>query len=142
MTILQPIAPQGCGCDRRDILMTLISIDDALALIFARTTSVEETENLTLGLALGRTLASPVNALCMIPPFDNAAVDGFAIVTTELVGDGPWTLDIVARVQAGQSAKRPLCGLQSTRVFTGAPIPAGSDAVVMQEDVQRSGATI
>lgn len=142
MTILQPMAPQGCGCDRRDTLKSLISIDDALALIFARTTPVEETEDLAIGLALGRTLASPVNALCMSPPFDNAAMDGYAVVTAELVGDGPWTLDVVARVQAGQSAKRPLCALQSTQVFTGAPIPAGSDAVVMQEDVRRRDATI
>lgn len=142
MTILQPIAPQGCGCDGSDTRKTLISIDDALSLIFARTPPVEETEGLALGLALGRTLASPVIALCMSPPFDNSAMDGFAVMTSALVGDGPWTLDVVARVPAGQLATRPICGLQATRVFTGAPIPAGADAVVMQEDVQRSGTTI
>lgn len=142
MMILQSIASQGCGCDGRDTLKTLISIDDALALISARTPPVDETEDLTLDLALGRTLATPVNALCMSPPFDNAAMDGYAVVTAALLGDGPWTLDVVGRVPAGQPAKRSLCGLQSTRIFTGAPIPAGSDAVVMQEDIQRSGASI
>jgi molybdopterin molybdotransferase len=142
MTILRPVSSQGCGCDRSDTLKELISIDDALALIFSRTTPVKETEDLAIGLTLGRTLASPVKALCMSPPFDSAEMDGYAVVTAELVGDGPWTLHVVARVKAGRPANRPLCGLQSTRVFTKAPIPAGSDAVVIQEDVQRSGATI
>lgn len=139
---MHPIASQSRGSDGHDIFRALISIDDALGLIRARTTAIEEAEDIPLEHALGRTLARPVTAVCMSPPFDNAAMDGYAVVAASLVGDGPWTLDVVERVPAGQAAARPLGGLQTTRIFTGAPIPTGSDAVVMQEDVQRNGATI
>ena len=56
MTILQTIAQQGCGCDGRDAAKPLVSIDAALALIAARTTTVEATEVIPLGQALGRVL--------------------------------------------------------------------------------------
>ena len=62
MTILQPIGTQGCGCDRRDTLKALLSVDDALALIHDRTTAITGTEMLATGLALGRILADPVTA--------------------------------------------------------------------------------
>lgn len=141
MTILQPIGTQGCGCDRRDILKALISVDDALALIDQRTEAIPETETLATALALGRTLADPVTSLQMTPPFDNAAMDGYAIVTSAMTGEGPWDLPVVTRIPAGQTAA-PLSRLQASRIFTGAPVPAGADAVVMQEDVHRTGATI
>lgn len=142
MTIVQPITSQGCGCDRRDTLRTLISIDEALALITDRTPAVAETEEIALGHALGRVLARPVRSVCMTPPFDNAAMDGYAVVTAALTGAGPWALEVTERVPAGQPASHPLSGLRAARVFTGAPVPAGSDAVIMQEDIERSGATI
>ena len=141
MTILQPIAPEGCGCDRRDMLKAMLSVDDALALINARTTEVTGSEVLATERAMGRILADPVAALQMTPPFDNAAMDGYAVITTALSGPGPWHLPVTARVPAGQAAA-PLSGAQVSRIFTGAPIPAGADAVVMQEDVHRTGATI
>lgn len=139
MSILQTDLSVGCGCDERDAAKPLISIDAALALIAARTKTVEETEVLALGQALGRVLATPVSALSMSPSFDNAAMDGYAVASAALQGDGPWTVKVVARVAAGQSALHPLSGLQAARIFTGAPVPAGADAVVMQEDVQRIG---
>ncbi|OYU20190.1 MAG: molybdopterin molybdenumtransferase MoeA [Rhodobacteraceae bacterium PARR1] len=141
MTILQPITPEGCGCDRRDTLKTLLSVDDALALIHAGTTAITGSEMLATGLALGRILADPVAALQMTPPFDNAAMDGYAVATSSLSGPGPWHLPVTGRVPAGQAAT-PLSGSQASRIFTGAPIPAGADAVVMQEDVNRTGSTI
>ena len=88
MTILQPITPEGCGCDRRDTLKTLLSVDDALALIHAGTTAITGSEMLATGLALGRILADPVAALQMTPPFDNAAMDGYAVATSSLSGPG------------------------------------------------------
>jgi molybdopterin molybdotransferase len=141
MTILQQIGKQGCGCDRRDTLKTLLSVDDALTLIDARTKAITESEVLATELALGRILAVPVRALQMTPPFDNAAMDGYAVATSALSGPGPWHLPVTARVPAGQAAA-PLSGSQASRIFTGAPIPAGADAVVIQEDVHRTGATI
>lgn len=141
MTILHPIGTEGCGCDRRDMLKALISVDDALALIDERTEAIPETEMLSTALALGRTLADPVTSFQMTPPFDNAAMDGYAVVTSALEGEGPWDVPVVARVPAGQAAA-PLSGLQASRIFTGASVPVGADAVVMQEDVHRNGATI
>lgn len=142
MTILQDMARSGCGCDDQQGAKTLISIDRALALIVDRATPVSETENLPLGQALGRILAYPVHARSACPSFDNAAMDGYAVCTREMTGDGPWTLDVVARVPAGQPGDLSLTGLQAARIFTGAPIPTGADAVVMQENVCRTGSAI
>lgn len=141
MTILQPIGTQGCGCDRRDTVKALLSVDDALALIRSQTRPVDETDVLVAEHALGRILADPITALHMTPPFDNAAMDGYAVVTSALRGKGPWELPVITRIPAGQAAGS-LSGLQASRIFTGAPIPSGADAVVMQEDVQRTGATV
>jgi molybdopterin molybdotransferase len=123
------------------MLKALISVDDALALIDERTADIPETETLATALALGRPLADPVTSVQMTPPFDSAAMDGYAVVTSALTGDGPWDVPIVARVPAGRAAA-PLSGLQASRIFTGAPVPAGADGVVMQEDVHRAEATI
>lgn len=141
MTVLHPIAAQGCGCDRRDTAQRLHSIDDALALIAGRTGAVAETEVLALAQALGRVLAVPVSSAGQMPPFDNSAMDGYAVATSALTGPGPWVLPVVARVPAGQPAT-PLSGAQASRIFTGAPLPPGADAVVMQEDVQRTADSI
>ncbi|MCA0270932.1 MAG: molybdopterin molybdotransferase MoeA [Proteobacteria bacterium] len=141
MTILQPIGAEGCGCDRRDAAKALLSVDDALALIGERTRPVDETELLAAGHALGRILAEPVTSLHMVPPFDNAAMDGYAVATSALTGPGPWDLPVTARIPAGREAA-PLSGPRVSRIFTGAPIPVGADAVVMQEDVRRAGAAI
>ena len=141
MTILQPIGTQGCGYDRRDTVKALLSVDDALALIRSQTRPVDETDVLVAEHALGRILADTNTALHMTPPFDNAAMDGYAVVTSALRGKGPWELPVITRIPAGQAAGS-LSGLQASRIFTGAPIPSGADAVVMQEDVQRTGATV
>lgn len=142
MTILQPIANPGCGCDGRDAAKPLVSIDAGLALIAGHTATVAETEVIPLAHALGRVLAGPVLSRGMSPPFDNAAMDGYAVATQALTGDGPWTLAVVARVPAGHSAPSAVSGLQAARIFTGAPIPAGTDAVVIQEDVVRTGTCV
>jgi molybdopterin molybdotransferase len=139
MTIHQDIASPGCGCDRRDVLHSLISIDEALARIAAGATLVGRTEAVLLDSAFGRILTKPVRTRSMAPSFDNAAMDGYAIATSALTGPGPWALRVVARVPAGQDPATVLEGTSAARIFTGAPIPAGADAVVMQEDVLRDG---
>jgi molybdopterin molybdotransferase len=75
----------------------------------------------------------------MAPAFDNAAMDGYVVATSALTGSGPWVLRVVARVPAGQETTTSLAGATAARIFTGAPIPDGADAVVMQEDVMRHG---
>ncbi len=69
MTILQPVARSGCGCDGHDVAKKLITIDAALALIADRTAAVDGTENIPLDQALGRILARPVTSRFMSPAF-------------------------------------------------------------------------
>jgi molybdopterin molybdotransferase len=142
MTIHQAIASPGCGCDRQDMTHSLISIDEALARISAHAEPVGRTEAVGLESALGRILVRPVRSRSMSPAFDNAAMDGYAVATSALTGTGPWVLRVVARVPAGQESTMSLAGAAVARIFTGAPIPDGADAVVMQEDVRRDGDVI
>lgn len=142
MTIHEAIASPGCGCDSADMLHALISIDEALARIAGHVAPVDRTEALLLDHAVGRILAQPVRSRSMAPAFDNAAMDGYAIATSTLAGAGPWVLPVVARVPAGQETVVSVDGAVAARIFTGAPVPTGADAVVMQEDVQRDGEVI
>lgn len=142
MTVHHPIAAAGCGCDAQDIKAPLIAIDEALARIAAHVDPIGRSEAVTLEASLGRVLTQPVRARSMIPAFDNAAMDGYALASATLTGPGPWALDVVARVPAGSKAGGPLSAGQAARIFTGAPIPQGADAVVMQENTLRDGGRI
>lgn len=139
MTMLQKIEPQGCGCDAPEPLSKLISIDEALARIARHAAPVAGAETVPLMQAAGRVLAAPVLARAMVPPFDNAAMDGYAVATSDFTGDGPWCFAVAARVPAGWSETTPVGADGVARIFTGAPIPPGADAVIRQEDAQRDG---
>lgn len=139
MTMFQKIDPQGCGCDAPEQLSKLISIDSALARITQHAAPVVGTETLPITQARGRVLATPVLARAMVPPFDNAAMDGYAVATGNLTGDGPWHFPVAARVPAGWSEATPIGSDGVARIFTGAPVPPGTDAVIRQEDAQRDG---
>jgi molybdopterin molybdotransferase len=139
MTIQNAIAAPGCGCDGPGARVGLIGIDDALGRIAETAGPLNGEEEVALAHATGRVLAHPVRSRAMAPPFDNAAMDGYAVVTAALPGDGPWVLPVVARIPAGQAGASRVTGAVAVRIFTGAPVPAGADAVVMQEDVIRDG---
>lgn len=139
MTLHQPFPAEGCGCDRRDLVKGLIPLDDALALCDELAAPVAETERLPLATAAGRVLARRVTATASVPPFDNAAMDGYALRISDLEGHGPWNLRIVGRVLAGEAPTTDLTPGTAMRIFTGAPLPAGADAVVMQEEVELEG---
>ena len=86
--------------------------------------------------ALGLVLAAPVTANEAIPPFDNTAMDGFAVLASDTIGatpEEPALLPIVATVAAGSVAPRPLQQGEAMRIMTGAPMPDGADAVIMVE---------
>lgn len=139
MTVTTLLETPACGCDARDMLSGLLPIDQALARIDAAARPVAETETRPLAQALGRVLAAPVHAADPSPRFDAAAMDGYALSTRALKGDDNWRLRVEGRVAAGQTpSTAAVCGV-ATRIFTGAPIPSGADAVVMQEHVQREG---
>lgn len=99
------------------------------------------TETLPLAGATGRVTAEAAISPIPLPPFDNSAMDGFALATADLGGPGPWRLAVAGRVAAGEAAS-PLPPGTCLRILTGAPIPPGADAVVMQEHVTRHHASI
>ena len=99
-------------------------------------------ETIAFADARGRVLAEGVRSNRQLPPTDNSAMDGFAVRSADLgsaSADHPVLLEVVSEIPAGGSAERTLQAGEAARVFTGAPIPVGSDAVVMQEDTTRDG---
>lgn len=135
MAILQRLDNAGCGCDAEDMTYGLIPIDQALSIGMELAAPVQEVEALTLVQALGRVLAHPVLTLSMTPPFDNSGMDGYAVRVADLKGSGPWALPVMGRIAAGDRRLVDLPAGNAMRIFTGAPIPDGADAVIMQERV-------
>jgi molybdopterin molybdotransferase len=130
-----------CGCDA-PAGGRLIAVDVALERGLRLATPVPEVERLPLAQAMGRVLAEEARAPGPLPPFDNSAMDGYALRTADLTGTGPWTLPIAGRIAAGDAAGPTApCGA-CLRILTGAPVPPDVDAIVMQEHVVRDGDTI
>ncbi|MCC5983622.1 MAG: molybdopterin molybdotransferase MoeA [Rhodobacteraceae bacterium] len=96
---------------------------------------------LPLAQAVGRVTALPFASPVALPLFDNAAMDGYALATSSLNGPGPWTLPVAGRIAAGETGGSLPPGA-ALRILTGAPIPKGADAVIMQEHVCRHGSDI
>jgi molybdopterin molybdotransferase len=117
----------------------LLPIAEMERLIAERVTPVAEVEQVGLADALGRVIAADVIAADDLPPFDNAAVDGFAVRHADLAPDGETRLALGERAMAGHAASRPLPLGEAIRIFTGAPMPAGADTVFMQEDCRVEG---
>jgi molybdopterin molybdotransferase len=117
----------------------LMPIAEMERLIATRIAPVAETEEVGLRDALGRVLARDLVAGLDLPPFDNSAVDGFAVRHRDVAQNGETRLAIVDRVTAGAAAARPLRAGEAIRIFTGAPMPGGADTVFMQEDVRVDG---
>jgi molybdopterin molybdotransferase len=119
----------------------LLAIDEVERLIGARVTPVAETEVVALRDARGRVLATDVVAPIDLPPFDNSAVDGYAVRHADL-GTDETKLAIVDRLTAGRAAGQAVGAGEAIRIFTGAPMPQGADMVFMQEDVRLDGAAV
>jgi len=117
----------------------LMPVAEAERLIAERVVPVAETERVDLGDAQGRVVASDVVAPVDLPPFDNSAVDGYAVRHGDLAQEGETRLAIIDRVTAGRSAQRSLGAREAIRIFTGAPMPARADTVFMQEDCRLDG---
>jgi molybdopterin molybdotransferase len=120
----------------------LLPIADMERLILERITPVTEVEQVTLDDALGRIAAADVMAAEDLPPFDNAAVDGFAVRHADLNAGAETRLVIAERVMAGHGAPHPVAPNAAIRIFTGAPMPAGADTVFMQEDCRLDGEAV
>jgi molybdopterin molybdotransferase len=142
MTVLERRPEAGCGCCASAEHPALLSIDAALAVIQDSGAPVAGTERVALREAKGRILAAPVFARAAMPPFDNAAMDGYAVATGTLAGEGPWWIEVAGRTAAGAPPGALGAAAAAVRIFTGAPLPQGADAVVMQEEVHAAGGRI
>ncbi len=120
--------------------MALLPVADALKRILDRASTLE-TESVDLLHARGRTLTSPVISKLDNPPFDASAMDGYA-VRAEDVAEVPAELAVIGEAGAGRPFAGTLARGEAVRIFTGGAIPNGADAVVIQENVSVSGATV
>ena len=116
----------------------LMKSDEALALLRERLNVVVGTEKVPLQAATGRILAEDIVSALPVPPHDNAAVDGYAVRYTDLAPEGETPLPLAGRIPAGEREERRLSKGQAIRIFTGAPMPAGADTVLMQEDCRET----
>ena len=114
----------------------MLTVEQALQQILERARPVG-TERVDLRGALGRVLAEPIVSRRVIPPWPNSSMDGYAVRAADTAG-APVTLPVVGRIQAGTIPDHVLEPGETMRIFTGAPMPEGADAVIPQEDVEAS----
>src|SRR5688572_11421532 len=112
--------------------MALLSVEDAQARVLD---AVEPTaaEAVAVERAHSRILARPLQALLTQPPFAASAMDGYAVRAAD-VAALPTTLAVIGTAAAGHSFAGRLGAGEAVRIFTGAPMPEGADAVVIQEN--------
>src|SRR4051812_13548577 len=115
----------------------MISVEEALARLLAPLEAVPA-EQVSVADAVGRVLAQDVAARRTQPPFAASAMDGYAVRAAD-VAQVPAELRIVAEIPAGAGYGGTLGPGEAARIFTGAPLPAGADAIVIQEDTERDG---
>ena len=112
----------------------MLPLDEALATLLAFATPALSTESVPVSDADGRVLAQDVVSALHVPPHDNSSMDGYALCCGDVSAPGA-QMPVSQRIAAGSSGS-PLQRGTVARIFTGAPVPAGADAVVMQEDCQ------
>lgn len=133
------VVEDNCGCDRfLSDCPQMMPVEAAEKLVQSLATRVNETELVSLDHSIGRTLARDLSAPRGMPFFDGSAMDGYAVRLGDLSDHGPWRLPVTAEIPAG-TMKTGGTGPGTLRIFTGAALPGGYDAVVMQEDCVRTG---
>lgn len=117
-----------------------LSVDEALARIVAGVEPLPP-ERVAIGAALGRALAAPLAAGHTQPPFNASAMDGYAVRTAD-VAKVPARLTVIGESAAGRGFHGKVGPGEAVRIFTGAPVPDGADAIVIQENTTRDGDTV
>ncbi len=112
----------------------MLSVAEARRRILERARPLEAVA-VPLAEALGRFLAEPITAGRALPPFDNSAMDGFAVRAADLPGELP----VAGAIAAGAAPGQVLAPGSALRIMTGGPLPRGADAVVMREDADDRG---
>jgi molybdopterin molybdotransferase len=120
--------------------MALMPVEEARARILSGVKPLAA-ENVPLSKALGRVLAKPLSAKRDQPPFNASAMDGYAVRAVD-VAIVPATLKVIGTSAAGHAFKGKLKSGEAIRIFTGAPVPASADAVVIQENTESDGKSV
>lgn len=118
-----------------------IALDEAMAIIAEVTAPIDRMEHVPLADAAGRVLAEAVTAAADVPPFDRAAMDGYAVIAEDTFGAGryePRVLRSIETVFTGQLPTKRLSRGECIEIATGAPLPEGADAVVMVEETEKT----
>jgi len=118
-----------------------IAIDEALALVLESGAPVERTERVALAAARDRVAAEEVTSALDVPPFDRAAMDGYAVRAEDTFGAGrhePKVLRVVGTIHSGEMPPAAVGAGDAMQIATGAPMPHGADAVVMVEETERT----
>lgn len=118
-----------------------LTVEEALARILEGVQPTAASEPRDLMQAAGCVLAAPLAARLTQPPFDASAMDGYAVRSAD-VARLPASLEVIGESAAGHGFTGRVATGQAVRIFTGAPVPAGADAIVIQENVTRSGTRI
>src|SRR5258705_6456989 len=113
----------------------LLPVEEVERIIRERVTPVAEIETVPLHAASGRVIAREVVAPIDLPPFDNSAVDGYAVRHADLDANAETRLAVVERVTAGRTAARALAAGTAGRTFPGAPLPPGPGTGFLPGDV-------
>jgi molybdenum cofactor synthesis domain-containing protein len=119
-----------------------LPMDEAMALVMEAAAPIARTERVPLREATGRVIATPAVAAIDVPPFDRAAMDGYAVIAEDTFGAGvhePKVLRCIEKVYTGQVPTRTVGRGECIEIATGAPMPAGADAVVMVEETEKAG---
>ena len=119
----------------------MLQVEQARAYLLDRARRIEGSETVALEDALGRIVATDVVAPIDVPGHANSAMDGYAVRTADIPDEGAATLRVTQRIAAGEVGMALAPG-EAARIFTGAPIPAGADAIAIQEDCRLEGTTV
>jgi molybdopterin molybdotransferase len=114
----------------------LLSVEDALERVFAAIDGPTETELAWLSEARGRVAATPLDSPLALPPWDNSAMDGYAIRAADVATateDAPVTIEVAGEVRAGEASEATVRRGTALRIATGARVPSGADAVIPVE---------
>ena len=118
-------------------LATHLTLEEAIERLLDAALPIRDTQTLATSDALGRVLAEPLVSALNVPPWANSAMDGYAVRAADVPEAGT-RLPVRQRIAAGSQGKALEPGT-AARIFTGAPMPKGADAVVMQEDCEAAG---
>ena len=118
----------------------LISLEQALEKMLSQISPLQQSESIALTAAAGRITAAPVISPIDVPPFANSAMDGYAVRLADLQANAP--LPVAGKAFAGAPFDGDWPAGTCVRIMTGAPVPAGAEAVIMQEQAEISDAGV